>query len=76
MWRIFKNKGFSLLTTVSSFTVWAKAVESCPEQYSQPPSSTRELCPGMQGVKRGTLLKVRHDGTALLIHSFSFHIFS
>lgn len=27
-------------------------------------------------MKRGTLLKVRHDGTALLIHSFSSHIFS
>lgn len=27
-------------------------------------------------MKRGTLLKVRHDGTALLIHSFSSHISS
>lgn len=28
------------------------------------------------GVKRGTLLKVRHDGTALFILSFSSHISS
>lgn len=43
---------------------------NCPEQCSQPPPPTRELHPGKQGVKRGTLLKVRHDGTALNLQLF------
>lgn len=40
-------------------------------------SIPRQSCTqGLQGVKRGTLLKVRHDGTAPLIHSFSSHVSS
>lgn len=44
----------------------AMSLVSIPYQRAAP----REA----RSAKRGTLLKVRHDGTALLIHSFSSHI--
>lgn len=38
------------------------------------PSPLPELLPGKQGVKRGTLLKVRHDGTPLNSQLFFSHL--